>query len=244
MADFATHRERYSQLTLSLSSALESGDEVAFGNILDQMVQLREKKLFLELKRLTADLQGALERFRVDSRLVDIAEKEVPDALYRLDHVLKLTAEAAHRTMDLVEQSAPIAEKTSKAAADLGVLWKRFREGEIASHDFRQLLDDMDRFLEITQNGTEQMRKNLTEVILTQGYQDLTGQIIRGVMKLVSELEIALTGLVGLSKVAGADEDRLALQARGYGPAVPGVDHGAVVDGQGDVDSLLSGLGI
>ena len=36
--------------------------------------------MFGELRKLTADLQAALERFRIDSRLVDLAEKEVPDA--------------------------------------------------------------------------------------------------------------------------------------------------------------------
>ena len=36
--------------------------------------------LFRELRKLTGDLQSALERFRVDARLIDLAEKEVPDA--------------------------------------------------------------------------------------------------------------------------------------------------------------------
>ena len=40
----------------------------------------------------------------------------MPDARLRLDHVLKLTDEAAHRTLDLVEQSGPLAERTARAA--------------------------------------------------------------------------------------------------------------------------------
>lgn len=81
---------------------------------------------------------------------------------------------------------------------------------------------------------------------MTQGYQDLSGQIIRGVIKLVGEVESALSELVHMAtgendKPVAHDEYR---ESRGYGPAVPGVNHGVVVNGQQDIDALLSGLGI
>jgi chemotaxis protein CheZ len=81
---------------------------------------------------------------------------------------------------------------------------------------------------------------------MAQGYQDLSGQIIRGVIKLVDEVETTLGELVCLAtdhsgKTGDTDKFR---QSRGYGPAVPGVDHGNVVNGQQDIDALLSGLGI
>jgi len=93
---------------------------------------------------------------------------------------------------------------------------------------------------------SEQLRANLAEVLMTQGYQDLSGQIIRGVIKLVDEVETTLGQLVHLAtgettKDSGNDKFR---ESRGYGPAVPGVDHGKVVNGQQDIDALLSGLGI
>jgi chemotaxis protein CheZ len=89
------------------------------------------------------------------------------------------------------------------------------------------------------------VRGNLSEVLLAQGYQDLSGQIIRGVMKLVSELEVALADLIRLSK-SGMEVSNAAKEepARGFGPAVPGIDNGPAVSGQQDVDALLSGLGM
>jgi chemotaxis protein CheZ len=103
----------------------------------------------------------------------------------------------------------------------------------------------MDTFLAATKGDTETLRNNLSEVLMTQGYQDLTGQIIRGVMKLVAELETTLGELVHLASdgVAKTDSSET-LQSRGFGPVVPGIDHGPAVSGQGDVDSLLSGLGL
>ncbi|MFL6549551.1 MAG: protein phosphatase CheZ [Povalibacter sp.] len=240
-------QEEYGPTIAALAGALAAGDEQRFFDELDSLVERRERGLFGELRKLTSDLQSALVRFSIDSRLVDLAEKEVPDARLRLDHVLKLTDEAAHRTMDLVEQSGPLADRTAKGAEEILDLWKRFRARNIAVEEFRDLVTRMDGFLTAAYVDMGTVRSNLAEVLLTQGYQDLTGQIIRGVMKLVSELESALVELVRLSK-KGTKNSKEAASAepagRGFGPAVPGVDHGPAVSGQQDVDALLSGLGM
>jgi chemotaxis protein CheZ len=87
----AALRDEFGESIAALAGALAAGDEPRFLDELDALVERRERALFGELRKLTTDLQGALERFRIDSRLVDLAEKEVPDARHRLDHVLKLT---------------------------------------------------------------------------------------------------------------------------------------------------------
>jgi len=189
-------------------------------------------------------LQVALDRFRIDARLADLAEKDIPDARLRLAHVLKMTDEAAHRTLDLVEKSGPLAERTARSAAQLAAVWTRFRSRQIELRAFHELLTGMDAFLPGAQADCELIRRNLAEVLLTQGYQDLTGQIIRGVMQLVAELESALSELTRLSGAATAPAQAATPAARGHGPAVPGVTEGTFAAGQQDVDALLSGLGV
>jgi chemotaxis protein CheZ len=201
--------------------------------------------LFLDLRKLTGDLQSALQRFRVDSRLVDLAEKDVPNARLRLDHVLRLTDAAAHRTLDLVEQSGPLAERTARGASDLIEIWKLFRERKIAVEDFQRMVSDMDAFLHAASTDMNKVRGNLSEVLVAQEYQDLSGQIIRGVMKLVCELEIALADLVRLAQTGARGARRVSDETRrGFGPPIPGIDNGRAVSGQQDVDALLSGLGV
>src|SRR4029453_10655596 len=147
MTDTATAlRDEFGATTAALSDALAAGNEAGFFIQLDGLLQRRERMLFLDLRKLTGDLQSALQRFRVDSRLVDLAEKDVPDARLRLDHVLRLTDEAAHRTLDLVEQSGPLAERTAKSATDLTDSWQRFRDRKIAVEDFHRMVRDMDAF--------------------------------------------------------------------------------------------------
>jgi len=81
-------------------------------------------------------------------------------------------------------------------------------------------------------------------VLLAQGYQDLSGQIIRSVVNLVAEVETALGDLTRLSRAAAAKVPGLSPEeSRGSGPAVPGVDSGGtIISEQGNVDALLSGL--
>jgi chemotaxis protein CheZ len=241
-------RTEYGSSIATLAGALAAGDEQLFLNELDLLVHRRERTLFSELRKLTGHLQSALDRFSVDSRLVDLAEKEVPDARQRLDHVLKLTDEAAHKTMDLVEQCGPLADRTARAADDIAGMWAKFRARTIQIDEFRSMIEKLDVFLDASRVDMNKVRGNLSEVLLAQGYQDLSGQIIRGVMKLVAELETALVDLVRLSRTGpqglGAPAPASESPSRGFGPTIPGIDNGPAVSGQSDVDSLLAGLGM
>jgi chemotaxis protein CheZ len=205
----------------------------------------REPDLLGQLADLTTNLRSALDRFRLDARLTALAEKEIPDARQRLMHVLKLTEAAAHRTLDLVEKSAPPADRTAREAASIAEGWKRFRTGTITVADYVDLTKRIDRFLQSARTDSEAVRANLNEVLLAQDYQDLTGQIIRGLMNLVSEVEVVLVDLTRLTGAQANAAGGPAASNRGHGPAIPGVDHGAtVVSDQADIDALLSDLGM
>ena len=91
------------------------------------------------------------------------------------------------------------------------------------------------------------MRGNLTEVLMAQSSQDLSGQIIRSVIVLVGEVERTLAHL---SALAGNEPDKSAalqrsdgVRQQGFGPAIPGLTTGAVGE-QNDVDALLADLGM
>jgi chemotaxis protein CheZ len=251
MSSFAQLKLEYGACVEALTEALRTEDEAAFFAAVDQIVHLREPGMINELRKLTGDLQGALERFSIESRLADIAENEIPDARQRLTHVMRMTDEAAHRTLDLVEQSGPLAERMARDAAGLIEALTGFRNRRAQEKDFEALVRELDTllpsigaFLPAARTDSELIRRNLAEVLIAQGYQDLTGQIIRSVMKLVEELESALTNL---AKLSGDVVEHFTITdeaGAGQGPTVPGVTKGEVASGQTDVDALLSGLGM
>ena len=81
----------------------------------------------------------------------------------------------------------------------------------------------------------DRIRHNLTEIALTQSYQDLTGQIIRRVVGIVRRVHEGF-GALGLPPEQHRTDPELA------GPALKGLDRHAV--SQNDADDLLSDLGL
>ncbi len=249
MAVISQLRSLYLPRLEALQTALHRADVSGFNALLDEMLCLYRPDLFGDLRHVADNLRVALERFSAESRLTDLAERDVPDAHQRLAHVIKLTDSAAHRTLDLVEMSTPLADRTATAAAALIGPWGRFRSQQLPATEFDALALAIDQFLPTARGNCEEIRSNLAELLLAQGYQDLTGQIIRGVMQLVAQLEVTL---VDLTRLCGSAADVVVESTvadstavgNGFGPVVPGVSQGEVAAGQVDVDALLSGLGM
>jgi chemotaxis protein CheZ len=227
--DFIT---RYRGRLAQLNHAYAAGDAAAFEAALDAMNEgrARDSAVMTGVMKLSDDLAQALWRFRADSRMAVLAHQEIPDARVRLEHVLSMTEDAAHKTLDLIEKSVPLADATVRSANEL-----------LASLDDRSHTD-IRRVLEQARGNFEAVRANLSEVMITQGFQDLTGQILRGVGRLIGEVEKALGELTRLTGVT-PESVRAGPRAALEGPAIPGVTHGAVT-AQADVDDLIAGLGI
>jgi chemotaxis protein CheZ len=116
----------------------------------------------------------------------------------------------------------------------------------VASPDLRDLLSRIDQYLSEAQRDSDSVRANLTEVLMAQSYQDLSGQIIRGVITLVGEVEKTLAHVAALAGDGGqtpAAASEPQPSGNGFGPAIPGLTTNAVGE-QGDVDALLADLGM
>lgn len=81
--------------------ALESDDEAAFKAAINSIAELRTSPVIQALARLARELGETLGSLNVADPLF----AELPDASARLQHVVKMTEEATHTTLDLVEQS-------------------------------------------------------------------------------------------------------------------------------------------
>jgi chemotaxis protein CheZ len=241
------HAVHYREWVEAMHAALQANDEAAFSAAMRGFNGLHDATVMSSVRKVRGDLQAALERFRAESRLAELAEREVPDARQRLAHVIKLTDDAAHHTMDLVDQSCPLVDAISREAQRLQGLMAADAQGTTDATVQAEVV----RFLALAQSNMKSVRARLSDVLLAQGYQDLSGQIIRNVMKLVDELEVALGDLVRIDSGESARERpaHQALQVASappvpFGPVVPGVEHGETVGGQQDVDAMLSGLGM
>ena len=239
----------------ALVSELESGNAGAAEQLIDELGRMREQNLFRELGKMTRQLHDALNSFAVDSRIVSMAESDIPDAKARLNHVITMTEDSANRTLAAVEKTLPVAAQLQEQADTLHEKWGRFRNKDMDVNEFRDMSVEIDEFLDVTRGHAGAIHSNLSEVMMAQDFQDLTGQIIRRVINLVQEVEDNMVELIRLSggsqfgrkpknneaTVETADDEAL---MRGIGPQVPGAsDASGSVSGQDEVDDLLSSLG-
>lgn len=234
-----------------LVERMEAGDEDAARELLDQLAHQRESTLYMELGKLTRQFHDALNSFRMDSRLASIAEEEIPDARERLNYVVKMTDQAANRTLTAVEASLPLCDTLEQQSESLNADWQRFTGREMEIDEFRTLSRRVTSFL--AEGGTQlsKVRANLNDVLMAQDFQDLTGQIIKRVVTLVGELEASLVNLIRISGQKFVAEGDASPRPKAgtvkdiepEGPPVPGVSDAGVVSGQDEVDDLLSSLG-
>lgn len=239
-----------------LVSKLQNDDFEDASALIHSLVEVRDRHIFNSVGQLTRALHNAIVNFNVDASVhgkSDMVPSQIRDASDRLQYVISMTQEAAEKTMDRVEASAPIAMSLGQEAAILRKEWEKLRRREISKTEFSGLYDRMSDFLEQMNIGAEQLNDHLQAIILEQGFQDLTGQVLKKVIGLVTNVE---KELVNLMRIAGQVEEVTGLDVRAEakeaqavnrtdaeGPQIHAAKRDDVVQGQDDVDDLLSSLG-
>ena len=203
-------REILDDITAFLTAVSDHDYEKADVAI-QKIVKLGQGDLFKEVGKITRKLHDSLKSFKeaVDPRLKDITHNEIPRAVDKLQYVIQKTEEAANKTMAVVEKYILTMD-------------------ELSAHIRKvQGPPETIEFLKKFKNGLED---DLTEVLTTQSFQDLTGQTIKKVITLVGDIEEELVRLI----------TSFGLKIETAGAVSP-----AVVEkvSQADVDNLLKDLG-
>ncbi|MGQ7958409.1 protein phosphatase CheZ [Pseudomonas sp. SP16.1] len=240
-----------------LVDSLEKGDFGAAVQLINELNKVRDHGLYHEVGKLTRELHNAIVNFQIDPRMPHAQElSQIADATERLNYVVTMTERAANRIMDLVEQSAPLVNDLGDEAQSLSAEWGRFMRREMGADGFRELAKRIELFLARSERDSGKLSGHLNDILLAQDYQDLTGQVIKRVTQLVTEVESNLLKLVLMAsqvdRFAGIQHDHDALRAeqetlkepsRGEGPQIHADKRDDVASSQDDVDDLLSSLG-
>ncbi|MFT5451246.1 MAG: chemotaxis protein CheZ [Enterobacterales bacterium] len=248
-------KDRALILAKQLIENLEADNEETAKSTLDSLAAISESKLFKEIGKLTRDLHDTLNNFHLDTRLTSLTTHDIPDAKDRLEYVMKLTADAANTTMDAVEEGISISDTIKGKAAELDEGWQRVRNKELDGNQFRALCTLTETFITTTANDSVTLHKLLEDALMAQGFQDLTGQVIKRVIQLVHEVEESLVETIkmfgemsdyheavnsGVNDVAiDGKKEKIAPS----GPAMNAETRSDVVNSQDEVDDLLSSLG-
>lgn len=252
--------ELESTLKQHATQLVESLEKGRFGEavgLIHELNKARDNGLYQEIGKLTRELHNAIVNFQLDPRNPHTQEiSQITDATERLSYVVQMTEKAANRTMDLVEQSAPLVNDLGDEAKNLASDWGKFMRREMDADAFRDLAKRIELFLARSERDSQKLSGHLNDILLAQDFQDLTGQVIKRVTQLVTEVERDLLKLMLMAshvdRFAGIEHDMEALRAeqqqqkepsKGEGPQIHADKREDVAASQDDVDDLLSSLG-
>ncbi|MDX5407696.1 MAG: protein phosphatase CheZ [Chromatiaceae bacterium] len=233
-----------------LVQLLEMGEHDSANQLVQQLAVPGSSELFAEVGKLTRQLHDSLKNFQIDPSLNNLLEEDIPDAKKRLNHVIDMTEQAANRTMDAVESCLPIADQISQQLAKIQPQWQKLMQRQLQLGEFKVLVHQLDGFFQQANGDSNTLNSLLTDVLMAQDYQDLTGQILRRVIELVREVEESLIGLLTAfgqsSMMVPAEAKPAKAKPKAHeaeGPIIDAAERDDVVSGQDDVDDLLSSLG-
>ncbi len=194
-----------------------------------------------QLGHLTRRLHDALGALGYDNMLQNAADA-FPDARERLAYVATMTEQAAVRCLTAIEIAKPLQDKLNVEAGALTQEWDRMFQGQLPMDQFRDLALRTRDYLGKVSVATDATNVQLTDIMMAQDFQDLTGQVIKRITDMVQDVEHQLLKL--LIDHAPA-ERRVAAESAGLlnGPVISASGRNDVVTSQAQVDELLESLG-
>ena len=229
----------------SLVALLSQGEQEKADELVREIATPIQKDLFDEVGRLTRQLHSAIADFQFDSRLIELANTEIPDAKERLTYVIDMTEQAANKTMDAVEECLPLASELNDNIQAIKPAWDKLMRRELPLTEFKALCHDIHQFVERSESDASRVKELLNQILLAQDFQDLTGQMIRRVIDLVKEVENSLVSMLTVFGEQPIDpvDNKPKLSVEAEGPIMNAEHRHDVVTGQDEVDDLLSSLG-
>lgn len=201
----------------------------------------QQEAVFNRIGHMARALHDTLGQLGYD-KLLEKTVSALPDAKDRLAYVANLTEQAACRVLNATDVAAPLVDDIENGALALGKRWDKLFANELGVGDFKVLAEETRTFLnEQLPQKTRGTHAQLTEIMMAQDFQDLTGQVIKKIVLLAQDLESGLMNVLieVLPETKRTDEVASLMN----GPVINAEGRTDVVVNQEQVDDLLDSLG-
>lgn len=202
-------------------------------------------EVYLRIGNLTRTLHNALRELGYDKDLMQTRE-HLPDARDRLAFIARVTGEAAEKVLNAVDRARTVQEQLTHQAHSLNTRWQAvaaFTGGDAgrATPAGRLLVKETCEFFAGVGGQSDATQTILTDIMMAQDFHDLTGQVIRKVVALATNMEEQLVKL--LLETTPPEQRRKVEAEKLEGPVVNSDGRTDVVTDQAQVDDLLASLG-
>jgi chemotaxis protein CheZ len=205
---------------------------------------LTKEEAFARLGAITREMHEALTVLG-SNQLHSIIE-EIPNARDRLAYVGKMTEDAANKVLTLVEKAKPECDDLSSRGVELSQSLTRMSSSEDLSVDrARGLLVVCGKFAERTSKFADEQGAVLSDIMMAQDFQDLSGQVIKKVIDIITRTEMQLVQLLvdSAPNQVPVDNETPATEITVDNHKLEGPQTAGEALQQGDVDDLLASLG-
>lgn len=165
-----------------------------------------QQHVFEQLGKMTRDLHETLQvlgrehQFQALERTADA----IPDARERLNYVLSMTEQAVSRVLNAVDAATPGQDHLQQDARQLLADWDRVADKRRDSADYQATLARTRAYLAQADDTAAATKAQLSEIMLAQEFQDLTGQVIKKIVDLAQDMETQLLTLLARTAPTGA----------------------------------------
>ncbi len=212
-----------------------------------------------KLGLLTRQLHDALNGLGLTDKVKTWAG-ELPDARSRLTYIARLTGEAAEKVLNSVDRAKAQHDHIAAETRRIGSLIVKDPVAAVAKGHVMNFITDVEE-------ASQEIDKNLTDIMMAQDFHDLTGQVISKVVTLATNIETQLLQLLVMTAptdsvvkipapaptpvaatvnapvAAAAASIAMVTEPILQGPVVDPEGNPDVVTGQSEVDDLLASLG-
>lgn len=203
--------------------------------------QLSKEDAFERLGAITREMNQALTA--LGSNNLHTIVTEIPNARDRLAYVGKMTENAANKVLNLVDKAKPECNDLQTRGVQLNEALNRLAaKPDMDVEMARGLMLTCGKFALSASNFAQQQSEALSDIMMAQDFQDLSGQVIQKVIDIITRTELQLVQLL----VDSSPE-----------PVVETIKEASTVDNhvlegpqtadkamqQTDVDDLLASLG-
>jgi chemotaxis protein CheZ len=197
-------------------------------------------KVINKIGHMARSLHDTLRELGYDKNL-EKAASSIPDARDRLTYIATMTEKAAERVLNATEAAQPVVEKLGSQSQQLAKQWDLLFEKKLDVQQFKDLVTQTHAFLHETPKQTKATNAQLTEIMMAQDFQDLTGQVIKKIIELTQSMEQQLVSVL----LENAPASVKAEMNTGLlnGPVVNAQGRTDIVTSQDQVDDLLESLG-
>ncbi|PCI23666.1 MAG: hypothetical protein COB67_12535 [SAR324 cluster bacterium] len=212
-------------------------DQITAEQVLSDLESDPEDNLFQSVGQILRNFHTQMLTIKdgIPDALGKIADKDVADVSGKLEHIISMTDKAANTTLDLAEGLMDSLDSQSESIRQIQATLQKLYDAGDQSEALRESIAGLQ--LQLDQNNDRQAK--LTEILIAQDYQDLTGQVIHKILSLLGSLEAELASLIkkfGTKVQAVQTVDEVQLKG-------PLEEQHEEKSSQNDVNDLLSQFG-